>query len=355
VQYRHAGFAIFRHDSAQGGSMAMVRTGVSAWMLFLILGVSAAWAQSDTGEPPKEADFSLLFENDLFYNADHDYTNGTEFSYTTAPDKAHDWAVALAEDLPFFTDSGDVRTRYALGQTMFTPNDITLPDPPLNDRPYGGFLFGSVGVVGDNGTFLDQAQLTFGVTGPASLTEETQKFVHAIVQGRKPNGWHYQLRDEPGLVIQYERTVKFEDHEPWPALSFDAEPHFGGAIGNVWDYVNAGGIARIGFNIPEDYGPMRIQPSLPGSDYFEPSGDIGAYLFAGVEGRALARNLFLDGNSFEASRSVVKKNLVGDIVTGAALVFGHARLAFTHVIRSREYETQTGDDQFGAVDITLRF
>jgi hypothetical protein len=100
---------------------------------------------------------------------------------------------------------------------------------------------------------------------------------------------------------------------------------------------------------------MRIQPSLPGSDYFEPTGDLGAYLFLGVDTRFVARNLFLDGNSFESSRSVSKKNIVGDLVMGAAVVFGHARMAFTHVVRSREYATQTGDDQFGAVDITVRF
>jgi hypothetical protein len=137
----------------------------------------------------------------------------------------------------------------------------------------------------------------------------------------------------------------------------DLEPHFGGAIGNVWDYVNAGAMARIGFNIPEDYGPMRIQPSMPGSDYFEPQAgaDFGAYLFAGIEGRAVGRNLFLDGNSFESSRSVAKRDFVGDLVTGAAITFNFARLAFTHVIRSREYKTQRGDDQYGAVDITFRF
>jgi hypothetical protein len=221
---------------------------------------------------------------------------------------------------------------------MFTPNDITLANPPVNDRPYAGFLFGALGVVGDDGTHLDQVQLTLGVTGPASLTEETQKFIHAIVHARKPGGWHYQLRDESGLVIQYERTSKMVHRLPLLGLSFDAEPHFGGTIGNVWDYVNLGGMTRLGFDIPEDYGPMRIQPSLPGSDYFEPQpgADLGAYLFAGVEGRAVARNLFLDGNSFEASRSVSKMNLVGDLVMGAAVTFDWARLAFTHVIRTRE-------------------
>ena len=114
-------------------------------------------------------------------------------------------------------------------------------------------------------------------------------------------------------------------------------------------------MARFGINLPKDYGPMRIQPSLPGSDYFEPTAGFGAYVFAGVDGRAVARNLFLDGNTFESSRSVQKMNLVGDLTFGAAVTFDSFRLAFTRVIRSREYKTQPQQDQFGAVDLTFRF
>ena len=69
----------------------------------------------------------------------------------------------------------------------------------------------------------------------------------------------------------------------------------------------------------------------------------------------IARNLFLDGNSFEDSRSVSKKWLVGDLALGGALTFDAFRLAFTHVIRTREYATQTRPDRFGAVDLTVRF
>jgi hypothetical protein len=330
----------------------MRRGRIALVLAWLLAGAASAQAATD------DRAFSILFENDLFYNSDHDYTNGTELSYTTAPDETPDWAIQTAHLLPFFSDdTNTVRTRYALGQAMFTPNDITLVNPPLTDRPYAGFLFGAMGVTGESRDSFDQVQVTLGIVGPAAMTEETQKFFHAIFNGRKPQGWHYQLRDEPGLVIQYERTLKTVHHAPLLGLEVDVEPHFGGAIGNVWDYLNAGAMARIGFNIPEDYGPMRIQPSMPGSDYFEPqaNADLGAYLFAGVEGRAVARNLFLDGNSFETSRSVSKRNFVGDLVLGAAVTFDFARLAFTHVVRTREYKTQGGDDQYGAVDLTLRF
>jgi hypothetical protein len=232
---------------------------------------------------------------------------------------------------------------------------LALVDPPLTDRPYAGFLYGSIGVVADSGVHLDQLQLTLGVIGPDSLAEDSQNFVHDIIKDREAKGWGTQLHNEPGLIINYERAYKLFEPQSVLGGTFDLEPHYGAAIGNVYDYVNAGAMARFGVNLPKDYGPMRIQPSLPGSDYFEPTAGFGAYVFAGVDGRAVARNLFLDGNTFESSRSVRKMNLVGDVTFGAAVTFDSFRLAFTRVIRSREYKTQSTESQFGAVDLTFRF
>jgi hypothetical protein len=316
------------------------------------------------GEQEKAA-LTVLFENDIFYNSDHDYTNGVLIGYTTAPKDTPGWAVRWARWLPFFAQEGEVRARYALGQDIFTPHNLRLTDPPPTDRPYAGFLYGAIGVVDDTGedgrpiANLDQLQVSLGVIGPMSLAEDAQKWIHGIINGVNPQGWSTQLRDEPGLVVQYERSVKFSFLTSYrgPGIGFDVVPHYGAAIGNVYDYVNAGLMARIGFNLPKDYGPLRIDPSLPGSGFYEPRGDaaLGAYVFAGVDGRAIARNLFLDGNTFEPSRSVSKRNLVGDLELGAAVTFKVFQLSFTHVFRSREYATQKAADQFGAVNLSVRF
>jgi lipid A 3-O-deacylase len=306
-------------------------------------------------EGTEKGTLSFLFENDLFFNSDHDYTNGVELAYTAAPQDTSDWAVRVANWLPLFRANTDVRTRYAIGQSIYTPNDLSVTNPLPTARPYAGFLYGAFGLVGDSGTYLDQLQITLGVVGPASLAEETQKWVHAIMHDPKPLGWDTQLRNEPAFIIQYERSIKLIPPKSLLGLIFDAEPHYGIAAGNVYDYVNAGAMMRLGFNLPNDYGPMRIEPSLPGSNFFEPNGALSAYLFAGVDGRAIARNLFLDGNTFVSSRSVQKMNLVGDVVFGAAVTFDKMRVAFTHVIRSREYKSQAKRDEFGAVDVSFRF
>jgi hypothetical protein len=326
----------------------------AALLAALSLPAAAQTAPQTNPSATERGAFSILFENDLFFNSDHDYTNGVELGYTTAPDDTPDWAIAIARSLPFFTKQGDVRTHYAIGQTMFTPRDISLVNPPLTDRPYAGFLYGSMGVVADSGVHLDQLQVTLGVIGPDSLAENSQNFVHDIIHDAEAKGWGTQLHNEPGIIINYERAYKVIKPQSFLGGVFDIEPHYGVAVGNVYDYANAGAMARFGFNLPKDYGPMRIQPSLPGSDYFEPTAGFGAYVFAGVDGRAIARNLYLDGNTFESSRSVSKMNLVGDLTFGAAVTFDSFRLAFTRVIRSREYKTQPNQSQFGAVDLTVR-
>jgi lipid A 3-O-deacylase len=321
--------------------------------LLAMFGIVAISARASN--QPEKGTFGVLFENDWFGDSDHDYTNGVEATYTTAPQDTPDWLVGIAHWIPFFSAKGDVRTRYAIGQNMFTPIDKTLANPLSADRPYAGFLYGTFGLVGDSGTYLDQLQFTVGVVGPMSLAGDAQNWVHGIVGDKKAKGWHYQLHNEPGLIIQYERSIKIIPPQTVVGLIFDVEPHYGAAVGNVYDFINAGLMARLGFNLPNDYGPMRIDPSMPGSNFFEPTGGFSAYVFAGVDGRAIARNLFLDGNTFEDSRSVVKRNLVYDIDLGAVMTFNAFRLSYTYVIRTREYSTQPNNSKFGAVALSFRF
>ncbi|MBC7152957.1 MAG: lipid A deacylase LpxR family protein [Rhizobium sp.] len=298
---------------------------------------------------------SLVFENDLFYDTDRNYTNGVRASWLSGPDGTSDWALSAARWFPLFPEGGIVRTSYAVGQNMYTPDDIALRNPPRDDRPYAGWLYGSVGLIAETGRRLDQLELTLGVVGPASLAEQTQKIVHEITGSQEPRGWDTQLKNEPGAVLTYQRSWRGVVSETVSGFGFDATPHAGGALGNVFTYANAGLMLRFGRRLPLDYGPPRIQPSLPGSGFFVPQEGFGWYLFAGTEGRAVARNIFLDGNTFRDSRSVDKEPLVGDLQFGIALTWRNVRLSYTHVLRTREFETQDGGDDFGAFSLSVLF
>jgi len=305
---------------------------------------------------PQVGIFSFVLENDLFYDTDRRYTNGARFSYLTPKNGEPEWLRDLAYEVPMLAWHSDIRVEYALGQNMYTASNKLLRDPPANDRPYAGWLYGSVGVVARTGQVLDQFLVSVGVVGPASLAHETQDFIHSIVNSPEAQGWDTQLKNEPTLQFTYQRSWQSPEFKLPAGFGIDATPHAGAAIGNVYDYANMGMMFRFGQNLPIDYGPPRVQPSLPGSGFFEKApGGFGWYLFAGVDGRAVAHNIFLDGNTFRSSRSVDKETLVGDAQFGLAVVVDGVRLAYTHVLRTREYKGQDTDDQFGAFSVSFAF
>jgi len=322
---------------------------------WLVLGLMAVPATAAEQTSYFNGTLSFVLENDLLYNADRHYTNGVHLSWLADAGAEPQWATDAARRLPLFADSEDLRVELALGQNMYTPRDIRRRETPPDDRPYAGWLYGTVGIIAETRQHLDQLQVGLGVVGPASLGEQTQKFVHTYVGSPEPQGWDSQIRNEPTLQAAFQRSWRYRTATGLPGFDMDAIPHAGANVGNALTYANGGLMLRLGYNIPKDYGPPRIQPSLPGSGYFEPIGQFGFYVFAGVDGRAVGRNIFLDGNLLADSRNVEKRPLVGDVQLGVAVVWLGVRMAYTHVRRSQEFDGQEQPDRFGALSISYRF
>jgi len=300
--------------------------------------------------------FNLVFENDIFAGTDQGYTNGVRFAWISSEKHSPEIVNKIARNLPHLDPNGKKRISFAFGQSMFAPKDLTQTALIVNDRPYAGWLYGSVGVVSDTGKTLDNAMLTVGVIGPLSLAEDAQKFIHKrLPSSTYPRGWANQLKNEPGIEFSYER--KWRDiYEAKPfGFAVDAVPHLGVSLGNVNTNLSVGTTFRLGYDLPADYGPPRIRPSLPGSDFFVPTQKVGGYLFTTVEGRAVARNIFLDGNTFVSSHHVDKRNFVGSLQVGAALTYGDVRVSYTHVFMTKEFKQQDTATQFGAITFSYRF
>ncbi len=300
--------------------------------------------------------FNLVLDNDLFGgDSDRHYTHGMQLSWLSPEGEVPNWVVSAARRVPFFAGEGRMRVSYVIGQNLYTPADITLREPDKGDRPYAGWLHVGIGLVSDTGQRLDSVELLAGVVGPWAQGERTQVFVHDIVDARDPNGWDSQLRNEPGIVFNYDRKWRRLVEFDVDGFGVDITPHIGGSLGNVHTHVAGGGTLRFGRDLPADYGPPRIRPALPGSGFFIPSRRFGWYLFLGVEGRAVLRNIFLDGNTFRDGPSVEKNPFVADFQAGLAVTYRRVRLAYTHVLRTREFEGQREPDRFGAISLSLRF
>lgn len=334
--------------------------GFSNWWRFWITALcivalpsSDVLAQSN----PDDGILTFQFENDIFGNTDQHFTHGTRLAWMSPEDKVPDWIKDAASYMPLFDPNASKRIVYSLGQSIFTPDDLKQTALIPADRPYAGWLYAGVGLVSVSGDRLDNLELDIGVVGPASFAEDVQKTWHKWFGFQRPNGWDNQLENELGILLSYER--KWRRLVRFNALGLDGDltPHFGLNVGNVLTQSATGFTVRIGGDLSRhyDYGPPRIRPSLPGSDYFVSDGGISWYLFLGAEGRVVARNIFLDGNTFRGSHSVDKKMLVGDIQGGIAFIVGPVRLAYTHIFRTKEFESQDDTDQWGAFSISMQF
>lgn len=343
-----------------------MRHGVLIMAAFLILSAPARAEETVQGEiaqtlrnDPRHNIVTAVYENDLIGNGrDGQYTSGVRLGYIDLGAKFPDWAHDVADAIPTFDINGTSSLFYSVGQNIFTPGDIRLNPPDPRDRPYAGFLYGSIGMATLTGNHSDEIELTLGVVGPASLAEQTQKAIHAHVTGSpRPEGWDRQLRNEPALMVAWQRGFPESLGTEIGPLSLSASPYYGLTLGNVYTFANAG----VNLRLRPDRGgwqdtPLRVRPAMPGTGFFEiPEKKWSWYLFAGLDGRAVARNIFLDGNSFRDSPDVDKHIFVADANAGLALTYDQLRISYTLVYRTKEFEGQKDPQTFGAVSVGYRF
>lgn len=307
---------------------------------------------------------TLQVENDVVSGTDRNYTNGLLLSYLSPPTTAEHISQRIARRIPFLDEDNKLRFGVGLGHNIFTPDNKDATALVSDDRPYAAWLYLSLSLLSyqertsrpgelGNVDFMQTLALDLGVIGPAALGEQIQNNWHTLIGVEHANGWDNQLENEPGVNLTYQRKwrVWFCCGEGG-GLDADVMPSFGGAVGNVMTYGSVGLSLRVGQGLRHDFGPPQIRPSLPGYGHFEP-GPFSWYIFAGVEGRAVGRNIFLDGNTFTDSHSVEKRPFVGEGQVGLALTFGSFRLSYTQIFGTPEAEGLT-PHKFGAISVSWR-
>ena len=299
--------------------------------------------------------YNLLIENDRFANTDRHYTHGTRFSWLSPADDVPEWSRKAAEHLPLFATTGTLRIGYGLGQSIFTPEDTDARALVPGDRPYAGWLYGAMSLHSvnndpDDPEFkeLESIEINLGIVGPQAFGQETQDLVHNIRVIDRFEGWDNQLKNEPGVLLMYERKWRLADPARLGPLQIDFVPYAGASLGNVLTHFNAGGSVRYGHNIPKDFGPPGLIKGLTSMDAI-PEENWSLYAFAGAEGRYVARNIFLDGNTFADSHSVKKNRWVADLSIGIALIIWRVKFSYTNALRTREFVGQDNNARFGSI------
>jgi len=314
-----------------------------------------SWLVTGAVDAFADGTFSSLIENDTIAGTDRHYTNGLEFSYLSEQDAVADSLRPGLAVIPGIGRQDVLRYGITFGQQIFTPENTDATEPLPNQRPYAAWLYLGLGFIADHGDELDTWALNLGVIGPSARGEQVQNEFHRLIGSDNARGWDHQLRDEVGVQLLYDHRWRNVWQKKMNRIGLDLSPHLGFSLGNVATYASGGLTLRVGNYLTKDYGVPRIRPSLPGSSFFEPAAGFGWYLFTGADVRAVAHNIFLDGNTSKDSLSVNKKTLVLDTQTGFAVVWNRTRITYTYVLRTEEYDGQGQPDRFGSLSYSRRF
>jgi lipid A 3-O-deacylase len=353
------------------------------------LPANAASPLESTAPMANPGQFQAQEENDVFYygapknqRTDQWYTQGLRFEWVhpsnedqffAADIPANFWCSLLCgKDY----DTGFTNSGWAFGQNIYTPHDISIPVSQPQERPWAGYLYGgrvskqSYIVRSWSAERQDKFEIDLGVVGPLALGREAQNTIHHILGIGGGKGWDNQLANEPTFLARFESVLRF----PACGRFYDVEPYARAFLGTVLTAADVGATARLGYNLA-GFAPGVINPSIQlaeanaGNRVSDASpkrtvycdspptdqGFLSAFaVFGRIQARAVAYNIFLDGNVFHDSPSVSKHTMVYESAAGFdAALGGGWGLAFQLVNRTAEFPAPSGHgvQRFGAVQL----
>jgi len=295
------------------------------------------------------ATVETLYDNDTkgmvpgSRGTDRNYTYGLHSAWYGRPGELPRWADRIARRLGGAGPGAERRLSFRAGQELYTPDALSRRAPIFNDRPYAAWLFAAATISNSDSRRSRSLEVRAGVVGPDALGQELQTWWHLNQHIRLPRGWQYQLANEPGLCATLDQRWR-----PWGVRRMaDLVPHVRVTAGNVLTEAAAGATVRVGLPIADDFGPGA------------PSGPEGAvhgtrlYAFARAEGRYVARDIFLDGNTFTPSMHVTRIPDVAEFQWGFVARRGAVGLRYTFSHTTRQFAERDYHHEYGSIGLSF--
>jgi hypothetical protein len=255
---------------------------------------------------PVDGGFDIYLENDSLAIGQHErtdrfYTSGVRLKFNSS--QLRSGPVNAGPPLADRLVNGLLRydtyrhRAFVVGQNFYTPADVTVPTLLAADRPYAGWLYAGLVWTGFRPTPArrdtaaarrrdrsESVELDLGVVGPLSQAEAVQKWVHNAIGSRPPKGWNNQLKNEPGIVLSYQRSRRPIFIGSTRSFGLDVTTLAGADAGNVFTQAKLGATVRFGYNVPRDFHAGEIiGPTFMNLNALEPAADS-----AGADGAAPA-------------------------------------------------------------------
>ena len=238
----------------------------------------------------------------------------------------NDFFTFLNEDRDFtqgFRVKNETQNRsWALGQDIYTPANKRQNPPDPDGRPYAGHIFGEYRVLlplKEGSRYFYGAEI--GIVGPAALGKQTQCEIHALLGQYCPAGWPEQLKNEPGITLRAGVETRNTD--------------------------------LLAFLLGEDIQKITVEVgNFSTALKFESvtRWQVGnVFYFAGPSLQLVARDIFLDGNSFRDSASVEKEFFWAEMMGGVGYDFKIVTVSWFIAARSPRFKSQRESYNYGGI------
>jgi hypothetical protein len=257
----------------------------------------------------------VQLDNDAFFGTDRWYTSGGRISRV----------------------SGEVE--WSLVQEIYTP-DAKNWDFGKEDRIPSARLFVAYARHDRSPGVFQTLELGLGVNGPAALGRETTQAVHRVISAA-----HVDWSRQPGNRLDAHLALTRTQTVGGDRLKV----HYGAQFGSQVAFAHAGFELRAG-DISLASSQLRFAPTPPFAD-----GANGWSAYAGLSGRAIARNELIGRDYDPYGPELTRRRTVGRVAAGVALTGAWGAVTFDLVSDSQEFEGQRHPHRFGSLAIHLPF
>jgi len=296
--------------------------------------------------------FTLYVENDgtfvkPLYHTDRHYTDGIKLVFTHQPDV--NFLKEFARWNGFGQNDGNISTAlgYFFGQNMYTPDHVGAPElRAKHDRVFAGWMYGGIFVQRAADNQMEHLELNLGMIGPSARGGAIQSFVHDVIKAEEPKGWENQLGNEFTADVTWLKRQRVDKRYFKRTENFDSHLEYGFTAGSVYRNANLGIIFRYGINLPNDFGPGRLEAPASGC-IKKPEEVHTAYIFTRIGGKLVQYDRFLSG--------LETKPAVGQFQVGGVYRYKSFEVSYSQTFLTREYEEQGSTDSYGALNLMWRF
>jgi hypothetical protein len=245
----------------------------------------------------------------------------------------------------------------AIGQELYTPEDLENPDPQPGDHPWAAWLYAGFGAaLYPSPSTRHEFEVQLGVTGDAAGGKFVQQLWHQLIHSPEPEGWKYQFGPDAGINAYYGYEHILLTSQKSGGLKWDFVPKLSVATGTMLTYASIGGTFRFGRNITgfpySTIHPHDTRITVPRNR------DLEVYGFVGANLRAVAYNYFLEGSLFDEDLYPVRaRRSVWDFTIGMTARYRRYYLTYAIVRQSPEFVRMAGTDRgvhsYGTLALTV--